>query len=51
MNLIIIMLVKNDLNINGLQTRPRPLHLFLLVSAIGLLALAFVATTNRGGYI
>ena len=48
MNLIIIMLVKNDLNINGLQTRPRPLHLFLLVSAIGLLALAFVATTNRG---
>ena len=33
---------------NGLQTRPRPLHLFLLVSAIGLLALAFVATTNRG---
>ena len=29
------------------QTRPRPLHIFLLVSAIGLLAMAFVATTGR----
>ena len=30
-----------------MQTRPRPLHMFLLISAIGLLAMAFVATTGR----
>ena len=38
---------KRTISKDQMQTRPRPLHMFLLISAIGLLAMAFVATTGR----
>ena len=47
------LVVCNDIDVerviakDQMQTRPRPLHMFLLISAIGLLAMAFVATTGR----